>query len=98
MNDQYFFVQRSADGQTFDNIDTVTAAADSVTGYSYVAIDQNPLAGTDYYRLGMLCGMEAWAIPAIREIIFQQSRDSFFISPNPAVGLLNLWLRNNANR
>ncbi len=32
---------------------------------------------------------------ATREIIFQQSRDSFFISPNPAVGSLNLWLRNN---
>ena len=95
LNDQYFFIQRSADGQTFYNIDTVAAAADSGIGYSYGAVDPNPLAGADYYRLAMIYRNGTIGYSATREIIFQQSRDSFFISPNPAVGSLNLWLRNN---
>ena len=94
-NDQYFFVQRSADGQTFDNIDTVAAATGSGTGYAYDAVDNNPLAGADYYRLAMKYRDGTVGYSAIREVIFKQSQDSFFISPNPAVGSLNLWLRNN---
>jgi hypothetical protein len=95
LNDQYFFVQRSADGQTFDNIDTVAAAADSGTGYLYSAVDPAPLAGVDYYRLAIIYRDGTIGYSAIQEVLFQQGRDSFFISPNPAVGSLNLLLRNN---
>ncbi len=95
MNDQYFFVQRSADGQTFDNLDTLTATADSVTGYSYSAVDPNPLTGADYYRLAVTYRDGTIGFSGTRKVVFQQGRDSFFISPNPAFGSLNLWLRNN---
>ena len=95
LNDQYFYVQRSSNAETFYNIDTVAAAADSGIGFSYSAVDNNPLAGADYYRLAMIYRDGTIGYSAIQEVVFQQGRDSFFISPNPAVGSLNLLLRNN---
>jgi hypothetical protein len=80
---------------TFGSIDTVAAAADSALGYSYSAVDPDPLAGIDFYRLAIIYRDGTIGYSATREVIFQLGLDSFFISPNPAIGSLNLWLRNN---
>ena len=50
-NDQYFLVQRSADGHTFNTFDTVAAAANAAKGHSYNALDPSPFPDSDYYRL-----------------------------------------------
>ena len=62
---------------------------------SYSAVDPDPLAGIDFYRLAIIYRDGTIGYSAIQEVVFQQGRDSFFISPNPAVGSLNLLLRNN---
>ncbi len=50
-NNDYFTVERSADGQTVSDVLTKNGAGNSVSVLNYSAIDPHPLAGTSYYRL-----------------------------------------------
>lgn len=49
-NDKYL-VQRSADGQLFDNITEVTGMGNTTETTHYDAVDTDPLPGLSYYRL-----------------------------------------------
>ena len=52
INNSYFNVQRSADGNTdWSNIANVTGAGNSQTVKNYSAFDANPLSGMNYYRI-----------------------------------------------
>ncbi|MEX1192713.1 MAG: T9SS type A sorting domain-containing protein [Brumimicrobium sp.] len=50
-NNDYFEVERSKDGQKFENIGTVNGAGTSVKEIDYNFIDKNPIDGTSYYRI-----------------------------------------------
>jgi len=51
VNNDYFTVERSGDGVTFEPIATVDGAGNSNQKLNYETIDKNPLSGTSYYRL-----------------------------------------------
>jgi hypothetical protein len=46
-----FVVQRSSDGEHFEDIGTIAAAGNSSSMREYVFIDERPLMGLSYYRL-----------------------------------------------
>lgn len=50
-NNDFFTVERSMDGKTFQKAGTVAGAGNSDTELSYSFTDEAPLAGTSYYRL-----------------------------------------------
>ncbi|MEM6769880.1 MAG: peptidoglycan DD-metalloendopeptidase family protein [Bacteroidota bacterium] len=50
-NNHYFAVERSADGQVFDQIGRVEGNGNQVTTADYGYLDEAPLAGNNYYRL-----------------------------------------------
>lgn len=50
-NNDYFVIERSADGVTFQQIDIVNGAGSTSTARRYSILDNNPLAGNNYYRL-----------------------------------------------
>ena len=50
-NNNYFSVDRSNDGESFQNIAIVNSLGNSTNLQSYQFIDQNPLQGLSYYRL-----------------------------------------------
>lgn len=50
-NNDFFTVQRSIDGVTFEDVVIVDGAGNSSTIINYSAIDYNPYGGTSYYRL-----------------------------------------------
>ncbi len=50
-NNQFFTVQRSKDGDLFENLFTVDGAGNSNSIIHYSGVDYNPLRGTSYYRL-----------------------------------------------
>ncbi len=53
-NNKGFELERSADGKNFSSIGFIVTKADkgnSTTGLSYGFTDENPIAGTNYYRL-----------------------------------------------
>lgn len=51
LNNDFFTLERSPDGETWETIKTVKAAGNSQTPLLYSAIDEQPLWGTSYYRL-----------------------------------------------
>jgi len=51
INNDFFTIERSADGQVFEPVTEVTGAGTSTEARSYSAVDDNPLPGTSYYRL-----------------------------------------------
>jgi hypothetical protein len=51
INNDYFNVERSANGQTFESIGTVDCAGNSNQILDYSFVDYSPLSGTSYYRL-----------------------------------------------
>ncbi len=50
-NNKGFFVQRSADGQRWQDITFVAGYGDSHTARDYAFLDEKPNTGTNYYRL-----------------------------------------------
>ena len=92
-DNRFFIVQRSRDGKTFVNIDTVAAAPDAAKGHSYSTIDQTPFAGDNYYRLAQVGTDADSSYPEIREVIVPQAYANYFnMSPNPTSGALHLYL------
>jgi len=50
-NNDYFTVERSADGLHFESVGAITAAGNSSSNISYSFTDEQPLPGNSYYRL-----------------------------------------------
>lgn len=53
-NSAYFALERSIDGQNWNEIKTVTAAGNSASLIDYAIVDEERLAGTRYYRLNQV--------------------------------------------
>jgi hypothetical protein len=51
LNNDYFSIERSSDGRSFETIGKVAGAGTSLTNLSYTFTDENPTSGTNYYRL-----------------------------------------------
>jgi Secretion system C-terminal sorting domain len=51
LNNNYFDVQRSTGGATFQNIGQVKGAGNSIALNNYEFMDETPTVGTNYYRL-----------------------------------------------
>jgi|GEM_PF-2804514 len=50
-NNQFFSIERSADGDVFETIGVVNGAGNSNAVLNYTFLDEKPLNGTSYYRL-----------------------------------------------
>ena len=50
-DNDFFSVQRTADGDYFEEVEEVPGAGNSIVRIDYSAIDEEPLLGTSYYRL-----------------------------------------------
>jgi len=51
INNDFFTIERSVDGQVFEELTQVQGAGTSSESRSYSTIDNDPLSGTSYYRL-----------------------------------------------
>ena len=95
-NNNYFIVQRSADGTAFYNLDTIPAAADAQNGHAYSVVDAHPLSGNNFYRLeqvdldGKACYFD------VLKVVVPEGAPGFHLSPNPTSGIINLQLNNQA--
>jgi len=93
-NSSYFIVERSADGQQYDPIQTVPAAGNSHQILNYVAKDGGPLKGISYYRLKMvdLDGKVAWSEVRVVNI---GGGTELTMYPNPAIDRTFIELNDN---
>ncbi|MCB0430725.1 MAG: T9SS type A sorting domain-containing protein [Flavobacteriales bacterium] len=51
INNEYFTLERSRNGATFEEVGRVPGHGTSNTPLSYSFVDENPISGTSYYRL-----------------------------------------------
>lgn len=91
VNNRYFILQRSADGQTFADLDTVPSAGSG--GHIYAYYDEHPLSGNNFYRLEQVdIGGEVTFFGVLRASFGSATGSAFIISPNPARSMINLQL------
>ena len=86
VDNDFFTIERSRDGQTFEPIINTDGAGTSYTPLSYVEKDEKPLQGKSYYRLRQtdFNGMTTVTDPVA--VYFDQSASTnVTVYPNPAV-------------
>jgi hypothetical protein len=93
-NSHYFIVERSADGQQYDPIQTVPAAGNSQQVLNYFARDGHPLKGMSYYRLKMVDLDGKAAYSEVRVVTIGGSTE-LAMYPNPAIDRTFIELNDN---
>ncbi|MFP4664298.1 MAG: LamG-like jellyroll fold domain-containing protein [Bacteroidales bacterium] len=84
LNNDYFLIERSGDGENWTDIATVDGAGTSKTASYYEYEDMNPLNGTSYYRLRQVDYDGASETFSSKSISFLQN-DTYKVEtyPNP---------------
>lgn len=91
VNFSHFTIQRSADGVNWEDIGTVQAKGNSAVQTDYSFTDEQPLTGTNYYRLALV-NMDGSYLYSDVKVLQSATiaRISFF--PNPAHDYVNVSL------
>ncbi|WP_191967962.1 T9SS type A sorting domain-containing protein [Rhizosphaericola mali] len=91
-NNNYFVIEKSTDGNNFDSIGTVKGAGNSDQTLSYSYTDDEPVSGTNYYRLKQVDFDGNYTYSSIASIYYSGIVSSMDISiyPNPGKGTINI--------
>lgn len=91
INFSHFTIERSADGSNWDAIGTVQAKGNSRVQTDYTYTDEQPLTGTNYYRLALVNLDDTYTYSEQKVVETQAiAKVSFF--PNPARDYVNVSL------
>ncbi len=84
-NNEFFTIERSADGINFYPIGTVYGAGNSTSELTYRFIDNEPLSGLSYYQLKQTDtdGKETYSM-VVSNLLNTTENHTFRIQPNPA--------------
>jgi len=86
INNDYFTIERSTDGEEYTQIATVKGAGNSNSILNYSTIDNSPIYGTTYYRLKQTdYNGKAVTFKSIA-VICSDVSSSFNVFPNPNTG------------
>jgi hypothetical protein len=80
INNEYYSIERSADGKNFESLSTIKGAGNSSAIIDYIFIDPSPLFGKSYYRLKQI---DAYGNGSYSDII------GISISENPLFEILS---------
>jgi len=83
INNDYFEIERSTDGENFISINQIKGAGNSSQLLNYTNIDNNPFIGESYYRLKQTDFDGAYSYSDVKQVNFISS-DVMRIYPNPA--------------
>ena len=93
LNNEYFDVQRSADGKTFESIGRVEGMGTSLVRHDYELNDEQPLDGMSYYRLKQVDfdGTSSYSpIQSLNNVQVVLTSDDVNVFPNPATTEINV--------
>ncbi len=82
INNDYFEIEKSTDGENFTSIQTVKGAGNSSQLLNYSTFDNNPYAGVNFYRLKQTDFDGAFSYSEVKQVSFT-STDLVRIFPNP---------------
>ena len=92
-NNNYFTIERSSDGNHFTKLTTILGAGNSSSILNYLFMDNDPLAGTSYYRLSQTDynGSSKSYAPVSSNCVDSESSFSIRVNGNPVTnGKINL--------
>lgn len=91
INNDYFTVERSRDGQDWEELEKVQGAGNSTTLSSYSAIDKTPYGGISYYRLKQTDFDRQYEYSQIISVNTNKVENkNILISPNPVSNLIRV--------
>ena len=93
LNNEYFNVERSADGKDFETIGRVEGHGTSLVKNEYSFKDETPLEGTSYYRLKQVDFDGPFSYSPIQSLNNAQvvlTADDVNVFPNPATTEINV--------
>jgi len=90
INNDYFIIQRSADGRGWEDLQQVAGTGTTNAATAYSAYDQSPLAGRSYYRLMIKDRDGAMSYSSVSSVSFNSKTAVLSIFPNPAVNYLTI--------
>lgn len=84
-DNDFFTIERSQDGRIFEDYIQVSGAGNSFDKRTYSALDQDPLAGTSYYRLAQtdFDGARTFSPMVAVNMPSKPIMDNILIYPNP---------------
>lgn len=83
-DNDYFVVQRSADGKVWEDLGQVDGQGNSTTQKNYSFVDENPLGGDSYYRLKQVDVDGTFSLSPVKAVSFDgQDFTCKDIYPNP---------------
>lgn len=89
INNDFFTIERSADGSTWSEIKNIEGAGNSVDVLNYNTIDEKPLPGLSYYRLKQTDFDGTFSYSELRTVSIEGVENAeIFIYPNPTDGKL----------
>jgi len=88
-NNDYFNIERSKDGLSFENIGKVAGAGNSNFNIYYVFTDKNPHQGISYYRIKQVDYDGQTSYSEIRAVNLN-NQNEIILYPNPASDYLNI--------
>lgn len=94
LNSREFVVERSADGRIYSIVSAVKASGSSGSNKNYEYTDQQPLAGTSFYRLRMIDQDGSSELSKVARVYFGDGF-SMSLAPNPARNFVQLQVHNN---
>lgn len=97
VNTDYFEVERSVDGKSFDLLGTVKAKGNTYDLENYQLVDEFPFIGRNYYRLRIIDIDGTYTYSEIRSIDFKEENGRFTIFPNPVMDYVNITNKGIAN-
>lgn len=83
INNDYFRIEKTLDGQTYELVGTIDGAGNSTTAIDYRLIDQNPSLGVSYYRLTQVDFDGTETKSDLRSIVYEPGDLNISIFPNP---------------
>lgn len=83
LNNDYFTVERSVDGEKFSVAGNVPGAGNSFQQQSYQYLDEFPLTGVSYYRLRQTDIDGTFSFSPIKRVEISAAVAGLLVSPNP---------------
>ena len=86
-NNDYFSLDRSSDGFTFETIADIKGSGNSNQVLNYFYVDERPIFGDSYYRLSQT---DFNGKRTFFSILYSYCEQANFIYPNPTTGIINI--------
>lgn len=97
-DNDYFIIEKSIDGENFEEIGLLDGSGNSSAELDYNYIDREPFPGVNYYRLKQVDFNGDFSHSFIAPVYFKLNLSSeFTLFPNPVISMVTLYTEHNVD-